>query len=80
MRIQQNGKSITLWASAKDTYNWAHKSGSSWPCSQLSGKRFVATFDDGDLVDLVVDGKTGADNLDIDANEFDAICRDLLQA
>ena len=77
MRIQDNGSSITLWASAHDTWAWANRSGSAWPCSTLADHRFCASFDDNGLVDLTVDGRESGD---IDGHELSAICADLLSA
>lgn len=76
MRIKDNGNSVTLWASARDTYDWATKPGAAWPCSTLSGHRFVAVFDDGGLVDFSVDGRGG---FDADGHELSCICADFLR-
>ena len=62
-----------MWASARDTHEWAHKSGASWPCSELSGHRFVAEFDGGGLVDFSLDGR----DADVSADELSAIVSDL---
>jgi hypothetical protein len=80
MRIQDNGSSITLWASANDTYTWAHRSGSAWPCSTLADHRFCASFDDNGLCDLTVDGRQDSEDAEIDGHELSAICADLLGA
>ena len=76
MKIRRDvGGGIALWLSANDTYNWAHKTGNSWPCSQLSGKRLFAQFaSNGDLEDFAINGRTE----DIDANELNAITEDFL--
>lgn len=67
---------LHLWLTANDTYNWAHRDGSAWPCSQLSGKRVHAEFDGrGDLVDFSVEGRRP----EIDANEFNAITSDFIR-
>ena len=58
-RIDDNG--FTLWLSKNDTYDWAHRSGAAWPCSELSGKRCVIEFDDNGLCDFTVNGRDGAD-------------------
>lgn len=76
MRISISKNSATLFVSARDTYQWAHKPGASWPCSTLSGRRFAVTFDRNGLVDLTVDGKYDVD--DVDGHELAAICADLL--
>ncbi len=75
MRIMKTDNSVKLWLSATDTYNWAHRSGDSWPCSQLSGRRVFAEFENnGDLVDMAIDGKSK----DCDATEFNAITSDFI--
>ena len=77
MRIKDNGDAVTLWASATDTYDWAHRADASWPCSTLSGHRFCATFDSNGLLELTVDG--GTFTPEFDGHEFSAICSDLLE-
>lgn len=59
------------------TYAWAHRSGSAWPGSTISGHKISAGFDrNGNLVDLVVDdGKTDIDTLD--GNEVNAFLDDV---
>ena len=75
MRIQKTGIIVKIWLSARDTYAWANnRPGASWPCSQLSGHRLFAEFDDGDLVDMTIDGK----DRDCDVNEFSAITDDAI--
>ena len=64
-----------LWLSKKDTYQWASRPGSTWPCSHLSGKRLYAEFSDGDLVDFQVNGHYD----DCPADEFNAITSDFLR-
>lgn len=76
MRIQKTGNNVKLWLSASDTYRWAHKIGSIWPCSQLSGHRLFAEFDNGDLVDMTIDGK----NKDCDTTEFNTITGDFIRS
>ena len=69
MRIKDN----KIWLSARDTYNWAHRPGANWPCSQLAGHRVFAEFaDNGDLIDYAIDGRIK----DVDTNEFNAIMGD----
>jgi len=77
MRIRRSKQGYThLWLSANDTYNWAHKSGASWPCSALSGHRLYAEFDkDNNLIDMTIDGKCK----DCPADEFRAITSDFLK-
>ena len=75
MRVADSGDAVTLWASAADTYDWAHRSGAAWPGSTLSGDRFCATFDTNGLLDLTVNGRDAGD---VDSHELSAICADLL--
>ena len=76
MRIKRYEYGTQLWLSANDTYNWAHKSGASWPCSVLSGHRLKASFDkENDLIDLTIDGQYK----DCPADEFNAIASDFLK-
>ena len=70
-RIADNGSAVTLWVSARDTYDWAHRSGNAWPCSTLSGHRFCATFDSNGLLDLTVDGRYPRS---VRSDELSAIC------
>lgn len=77
MKIERYDKTVKLWLSASDTYNWAHRAGSCWPCSYLSGKRLFADFDNGDLVDILVNGKP--DDGNTPGDEFTAICSDALR-
>ena len=79
MRVQVSGRTVKLWASANDTYDWAHgvgsQIGSSWPGSQLSGHRLYVEFSQGDLVDLTVDGRPDAD---LRVDELNAFTSDTL--
>lgn len=81
MRVKVWESGVALWASANDTYDWAHKPGAAWPCSTLSGKRFSAAFDSNGLVELTVNGRTinGHNYIEVDGSEFSAICADLLR-
>ncbi|MFH2076400.1 MAG: hypothetical protein ABIJ57_13825 [Pseudomonadota bacterium] len=75
MRVQSSEWGTKIKASENDTYDWAHRSGCSWPCSELSGKRvFVELDSKGDLVDLVINGKMG----DVAAHELNAFIEDAL--
>lgn len=74
MRTLIHETSVKLWLSAHDTYQWAHKAGASWPCSQLSDKRLFAEFDRNGLCDLAVNGRSA----DVDGNELSACCADHL--
>jgi hypothetical protein len=68
-----------LWLSSRDTWDWAHKPGAFWPCSQLADRRVFAEFEpNGDLVDLAIDGGRGEQ--DIDSTEFNAMCSDFLRS
>ena len=66
---------IKLWLSANDTYEWAHRAGAWWPCSDLSGKRLFAEFDSNGLVDLAVNGR----DAQVTSEEFNAITSDFLR-
>ncbi|MCP4537798.1 MAG: hypothetical protein GY832_11695 [Chloroflexi bacterium] len=77
MRTQINETNVKLWLSASDTYNWAHRLGACWPCSELSGKRLRAEFDSHGLVDFAVNGRTPDDGPS--ADEFNAITSDALR-
>ena len=76
MRTKKIGNTTKIWISANETYAWAHRIGERWLCSTLSGKRVFAEFDDGDLVDATVDGKS---DYDFDVFEFNAIIADLTE-
>lgn len=67
---------IKIWVSARETSEWASKPGARWPCSQLSGRRFFAEFDRKGLCAFDIDGGRGPQ--DVDANELNAICADIL--
>lgn len=77
MRIVKSDYGLKLWASSRDTWDWAHRPGASWPCSELSGRRLFAEFDSGgNLVDIAIDGK----NRDCDGHEFTAMTSDFIRA
>ena len=76
MRIQKNDNGYVLWLSANDTYNWAHKSGSSWPCSMLSDNRLMVIVDNNGLCDITINGK----DIDCDITELMAIVSDHIPA
>lgn len=81
MRIERSEYGTNVWASARDTEEWASgawKSGPGyWPCSFLSGRRLFAAFDvRGDLVDLSIDGGKG--DQDCPSDEFDAFMEDAI--
>jgi hypothetical protein len=70
----------TLWLSARDTYDWARKPGAAWPCSTLEDHRVMVQVDSNGLCDLTIDGRSPADNADIDGTELNAIVADHLPA
>lgn len=76
MRLHDNGALWSVSLSARDTHEWAHKAGASWPCSTLADRAVWAQLDkrNGDLVDLQVNGRTADD---VDGHELDAILADL---
>lgn len=76
MKVQISNDNIKLWLSTDDTYDWAHKPGTSWPCSKLAGKRLFAEFDANGLVDYRVNGRYG---IYIPSDEFNAITSDSLR-
>jgi hypothetical protein len=80
MRINRapDRRGYTLWLSANDTYNWAHKPGAAWPCSALSGKRFVACVDSNGLCDFIVNGRSDFD--EVSGDELSACIADHLPA
>ena len=78
MKVSISSDQVTLWASANDTYEWAQQPFKRWPCSALSGHRFVATFDRNGLCDLTIDGRQNG-GPEVMADELSAICADLLR-
>ncbi len=78
MKVSIESDRVTLWASASHTYEWAHRPFKRWPCSALSGHRFVATFDRNGLCDLTIDGRHNG-GPEVMADELSAICADLLR-
>jgi hypothetical protein len=77
VRVKIHDNSVTLWLSEKDTWDWAHRPGAAWPCSQLADRRLMACFDRHGLVDLAIDGGRG--DQDVNADEFNAITSDFLR-
>ena len=75
MKRQVWESGFNLWLSANDTYDWAHRPGRRWPCSQLSGKRLFVQYDRNGLCDLAVNGKIR----DIDAQELTACVSDAMR-
>lgn len=76
MRITDYGDSIYITLSPTDTYRWAHRHNNYWPCSELSGKRVQALFDDTGLLEFKVNNK---DDVEVDHHEFNAIISDHLE-
>lgn len=74
MRLIIGPSSLSVWISARETRDWARKTGAHWPCSQLAGKRLFAAFDRNGLCDLTINGRSG----DCDSTEFNAITSDFL--
>lgn len=72
IRIDENAKGYTLWLSANDTYRWANRPGSSWPCSDCSGERLAIVVDSNGLCDFTMNGRSA----DIDGTELEAIVSD----
>ena len=76
MRALVGDSHVTLWASAHDTYEWAHRARDSWIGSELSGRRFAAMFDSAGLVELTVNGRDG---VEVPERELSCCCADLLR-
>ena len=73
--ITPKNQAVKIWLSTNDTYKWAHRSGSGWPCSYLSNKRVFAEFDRlGDLVDFAINGSVKY----CPSNEFNALIADFI--
>ena len=69
----------TMWLSARDTYDWAHRDGARWPCSATSDRRLVVGVDGNGIHGLAVDGHEDHDG-DIGSDELGAIVADHLPA
>ncbi len=78
MRVKDYGNSVSIWLSARDTYDWSTKPGAAWPCSTIASKRLFAAFDSTGLVDMSVNGRY-TPTQEIDGNEFNAITSDFLR-
>ncbi len=76
MRIEKTVMIVKLWLSAEDTCYWATRPGNSWPCSQLAGKRLFVEFDNSDLINFTVNGKS---DFDLPCDEFMAITDDFIK-
>ena len=79
-RVSVTDSTVTLWASARDTYEWASRPGASWPCSALAGKRFAATFDRNGLADFTLNGRHPEVVWMLEGNELSCCAADLLKA
>jgi hypothetical protein len=77
MRIIRKPSGYVMNLSANETYAWAHRPGSSWPGSTLSGSRFMIEVDRNGLCDIAIDGKR---ETDCDGTELGAIVSDHLPA
>jgi hypothetical protein len=78
MIIKENKYGLTIRASKNDTYDWAHRTGSAWPCSTLSNKRiYIEESRNGDLVDLIINNGRG--DQDVDVHELNAFIEDVLK-
>ncbi|MCL4540283.1 MAG: hypothetical protein M1378_11930 [Bacteroidetes bacterium] len=75
MEADVRDNSVDLWLNDVDTFDWANRSGASWPCSALSGKFVYASFDRNGLVDLRIDGMQD----DCPADELNALTSDFLE-
>lgn len=69
-----NPTGYVMKLSARDTYNWAHREGARWPCSDLSGNRCVVVVDSNGLLDFTLNGRDG----DCSGDELNAIVSDHL--
>jgi len=72
MRIQEHWGNTTIYLSERDTFDWAHKDGAAWPCSECSGHKLRIELERGDLIGFAIDGKDG----DMNAAELSAIIND----
>lgn len=68
-------ESVSLKADHAALYSWAHRSGNSWPCSELARcNHITAAFDTTGLVGLGGD----AEDADLSADEFNAFSSDAI--
>ena len=64
-----------LWLSAQDTFQWASRLNSRWPCSVIADRRLFVEFDSNGLMECaVVNGGRGDQN--VPADELNAIVYD----
>ena len=79
MRTRITKTGVTLWLTEAETYQWAHRPGSAWPCSSLSGHRLRAEFNCNGLCDLWLGGHyQGHENNAFPSAEFSACVADHL--
>ena len=64
MRIRGDKTGYVMNLSARETYDWAHTPGASWPCSELAGHAVRVEIDSNGLCDLAVRGAAGFDGGD----------------
>lgn len=82
MRGRKNRYGTTIWLSANDTFDWAHRPTATWPCSTVSGKRLKVHYSPrGDLDGLTINGQYIDDDCTCEAInglEFNACLQDHL--
>ncbi len=69
-----------LWLTAVDTMEWADRSGSVWPCSDLAGHHLFIEVDDNGLCSFIFDGRTPTAAVPGDGHELEIIVADHLPA
>lgn len=83
-RVTMHGDSVVVSGDGAQLWAWAHRTGSSWPCSYLAGCDLVAaTLDreNGDLVALqVIENGVDSDADDLPGDELTAWADDCLAA
>jgi hypothetical protein len=77
--VSSDAESTEVYSTHIMLWDWAHRPGSSWPCSELARcAEVTARFDPkGDLVDLVVGVLD--DEKEISSNELNAWTSDVLR-
>lgn len=78
MKIDMANDQVTVWASPKDTEDWAmgFRGGRRWPTSVLTGRRMRCTYDANGLLEVTVGGRS---SVDIPTAEFNAFIVDSLR-
>jgi len=75
MKIKKEGNTTKVWLSSRDTWRWANRSDSKWPCSTLSDRRIFVELDKNkDIIDIKINGKS---KRDIDGHELSCLLKDL---